>query len=59
MKCEGTLVDFVVKFPYLGCMLAGSGLALADVLYRLAGANRTWITCEEYSATGRWSCIFD
>ena len=43
VNCEGTLVDFVVEFSYLGCMLAGSGLPLADVLYRLEGASHTWI----------------
>ena len=43
VTCEGTPVNYVVEFPYLGCMLAGNGADLVDVLYRLAGAAQTWI----------------
>ena len=40
--CEGTPVDYVTKFPYLGDMLAGNGAALVDVEHRLGGAMTAW-----------------
>ena len=42
VTCESEKVDFSLRFPYLGNMLAGDGSDLVDVLYRMQGACGTW-----------------